>query len=130
MSRLAVLLAVLACASPGPKSVPPAPPPAAAAAPVEPAAATPPILAPDPAPETPARTVTETFHGVTVEDPYRWLEDNASPEVQAWTAAQDRRARRFLAALPEHDALTRQVQALLTAKVTRWPEVEWRPGRL
>jgi prolyl oligopeptidase len=129
----AALLAV-ACASPASRHAPPAPPPPPAAtaptAPTDPAAAPAPALAPDPTPETPARPVTDTFHGVSVEDPYRWLEDNASPEVQAWTAAQDRRARKFLGALPEHDALARQVEALLTAKVTRWSELEWRPGRL
>jgi prolyl oligopeptidase len=135
MTRPIVLLAAaLACASPGPRQAPPAPPPPpTAAAPTEPAAPAPAAtaaLAPDPVPETPERPVTDTYHGVAVEDPYRWLEDNASPEVQAWTAAQDRRARKFLGALPEHDALAKQVEALLTAKVTRWSELEWRPGRL
>jgi prolyl oligopeptidase len=36
--------------------------------------------------------VTDTLHGVAVADPYRWLEDNASPEVLAWIAMQERHA--------------------------------------
>ena len=31
-------------------------------------------------PPTAKRPVTETYHGVTVVDDFRWLEDDASPE--------------------------------------------------
>ena len=37
--------------------------------------------------------VTDVLHGVPVADPYRWLEDEKSPEVQAWMKAQDDLAR-------------------------------------
>nr|WP_326854138.1 prolyl oligopeptidase family serine peptidase [Actinocrinis sp.] len=33
--------------------------------------------------------ITETIHGLTISDPYRWLEDGTSPETEAWSAAQD-----------------------------------------
>lgn len=33
--------------------------------------------------------VVEDFHGVKVADPYRWLEDDASPEVRRWTEEQN-----------------------------------------
>lgn len=33
--------------------------------------------------------VVETLHGHRVADPYRWLEDASSPEVEAWSQAQD-----------------------------------------
>ncbi len=39
-------------------------------------------------PPTPARPVSETLHGVTLTDPYRWLENQADPEVVAWTRRQ------------------------------------------
>lgn len=39
-------------------------------------------------PNTPARPVTDTLHGYTLTDPYRWLEDKDDPEVKAWTQAQ------------------------------------------
>ncbi|MDP6944383.1 MAG: prolyl oligopeptidase family serine peptidase, partial [Myxococcota bacterium] len=40
-------------------------------------------------PDSPQETVTETMHGHTVPDPYRWLEEDAAPRVVAWTAAQN-----------------------------------------
>ncbi len=67
------------------------------------------------APAAPRQPVTETYHGVPVQDPYRWLEDWADPRVQHWSAAQDRRARAYLDALPYrqaiYDRLYRQISA-------------------
>jgi len=40
------------------------------------------------APATPERPVTESLHGVTLTDRYRWLEDGKNAEVQSWTRAQ------------------------------------------
>ena len=45
------------------------------------------IMLPPP-PATEAKPVTETIHGVTLTDPYRWLEDPKSPETRAWIAEQ------------------------------------------
>ena len=42
-----------------------------------------------PYPETPKTPVAETYHGVTVVDPYRWLENDAASDVKQWTAAQN-----------------------------------------
>ncbi len=41
-----------------------------------------------PPPPTEAKPVTETIHGVTITDPYRWLEDQNAPETRAWIAEQ------------------------------------------
>src|SRR5688572_24456935 len=41
----------------------------------------------------------DVLFGVTVEDPYRWLEDAKSAEVVAWSKAQDDLARAELAKL-------------------------------
>ena len=30
------------------------------------------------------RPVTETLHGVTIVDDYRWMEDDSAPDVKAW----------------------------------------------
>src|SRR5688572_17522096 len=56
--------------------------------------------------------VKETLFGVTIHDPYRWLEDVKDPAVQAWMGEQDRAARRALAALPGRDGLLRRFREL------------------
>ncbi len=44
--------------------------------------------------------VVETLHGEAIPDPYRWLEDGASAETRAWTAAQNAFTAGWLAAAP------------------------------
>ena len=39
-------------------------------------------------PATPSRPVVDAVHGLTLTDPYRWLEDNKNEEVIKWTRAQ------------------------------------------
>jgi prolyl oligopeptidase len=75
--------------------------------------ATPPPAAPWPA--TRRDDVVDTLGGVAVADPYRWLEDEQSPEVQAWIASQDEYARGVLRALPGRDALAARFRALYYA---------------
>jgi prolyl oligopeptidase len=70
-------------------------------------------LARPPYPPTRTTAVADVLHGVTVPDPYRWLEDEKSPEVQAWMKAQDDLARRTLASLPGLDALAARLKELL-----------------
>src|SRR5260370_29910752 len=52
------------------------------------------------------RTVAQvdTIHGVRVPDPYRWLEEEKSPDAQAWMAAADHYARDRPRPLPGRDA--------------------------
>ncbi len=51
-------------------------------------------------PPTKTKPVTEILHGVKITDPYRWLEDQNSPETRAWLEAQEKAARTYLDALP------------------------------
>ena len=53
-----------------------------------------------PPPETPKSDQIDNYHGTPVTDPYRWLEDAADPDVQAWTAAHNQRTRAYLDQLP------------------------------
>ena len=53
-------------------------------------------------------------------DDYRWLEDAASPEVVAWTEAQNRHTRSVLDALPGAEALRRRVREIRTIEVPRF----------
>ena len=54
-------------------------------------------------PETPRREVVDVYHGAKVVDPYRWLEDTASAETEAWVKAQNRLSLPFLRELPSRD---------------------------
>ena len=53
-----------------------------------------------PAPATRRGADVEVLHGVSVADPYRWLEDGESEEVAAWVAAHNERTRQALDARP------------------------------
>ncbi|MGV6814774.1 MAG: prolyl oligopeptidase family serine peptidase, partial [Phycisphaerales bacterium] len=73
-------------------------------------------------PETEVRPVTETIHGDTVTDTYRWLEgDNSDPdnmgqltdEVAAWTDAQNAYTRSILDNLPGRKALEERLRELM-----------------
>ncbi len=59
-------------------------------------------------PSTRASDLVETLHGVPVADPYRWLEDAASPETRAWVEAQNTLTRSVLEG-PARDALVAEL---------------------
>ncbi|MCE0483645.1 MAG: prolyl oligopeptidase family serine peptidase [Methylacidiphilales bacterium] len=61
------------------------------------------------------RTVpaSDTYFGVKVSDPYRWLEDGKSPEVQSWLTIQNKLTRSYLDTLPGRDALRQRYHQLL-----------------
>ncbi|MBK7397308.1 MAG: S9 family peptidase [Myxococcales bacterium] len=42
------------------------------------------------------KVVIDTYHGDQVKDPYRWLEDDKSPDVQAFTDRQNAATRKYL----------------------------------
>src|SRR6187549_3485128 len=73
-------------------------------------------------PATRQEPVTDTLHGQAVVDPYRWLEgDNSNPErmgqvtpeVAAWTDAQNAYTRAVLDALPGRKALEERLKPLM-----------------
>ena len=66
-----------------------------------------------PPPPTRREVVADTLHGVTVADPYRWLEDGDDPEVQQWVADQNRYTRQALDARPDRDAWHERLVALM-----------------
>jgi prolyl oligopeptidase len=47
-------------------------------------------------PSTPKSEIVDDFHGTSVADPYRWLEQADNPRVQAWTEAQNQLTRDYL----------------------------------
>jgi prolyl oligopeptidase len=81
------------------------------------------------APLTPQRPVVDTYHGVDVTDPFRWLEDNDDPEVKQWSAAQNAHTRSILDELPNVDAIRKQVTALMSAEFPSYWDVHYRGGK-
>ena len=74
-----------------------------------------------PLPSTPGDDIVETLHGERVADPYRWLEDDASPRVRDWTEAQNARTRALLDALPQRAVLARRLRELLSIGLLSTP---------
>jgi len=54
----------------------------------------------------------DTYHGVRVPDPYRWLEDDTSAETAAWVEAQNKVTFAYLDKIPYRAALTKRLKSL------------------
>jgi prolyl oligopeptidase len=107
-----VLALVVGCGGgsrPGPSPSSPAPTSPSGGSPVVDRVPRPAVAQPRPA--------QDTYHGVTVEDPYQWLEGEGE-DVKEWSAAQDRYARQILDQLPDVAALRSELTAILKAPVT------------
>jgi prolyl oligopeptidase len=59
--------------------------------------------------------VVEILHGVTVADPYRWLEDPDSAQTKEWVAAQNAVTDKYLDGLASRDWFREQLSAILGA---------------
>jgi prolyl oligopeptidase len=64
------------------------------------------------APSTRRDDVQDVLYGVTVADPYRWLEDQNSSETRAWITQQNGYTHSMLDQLPGHDALRNRLTEL------------------
>ncbi len=82
------------------------------------------------APPTPQHPVTDVYHGVSVVDPYRWLETWNDPAVQTWSNAQNTYARSVLDTLPHLDAIRDRVTTILSAQSISYGGLVARHGRL
>lgn len=56
--------------------------------------------------------VVDVYHGISVGDPLRPLEETDSPETLAWTAAQNRLTEEFLAEVPNREAIRERLVEL------------------
>jgi len=57
--------------------------------------------------------VTEVMHGVSIADPYRWLEKQNSPQTRAWIENQNRYARTYLDEIPGRERIRDRVRELV-----------------
>jgi len=66
-------------------------------------------------PKTRKQTVTDTYFGIKVDDPYRWLEDDNSPETKAWVDAQNKVTEGYLSSIPFRKALKNRLTSLVSS---------------
>lgn len=64
-------------------------------------------------PQSRREAVVDTYHGVEVADPYRWLENPDSPETRAWIEAQNNLTFPWLADIPGRDSIKERLTNLL-----------------
>jgi prolyl oligopeptidase len=72
-----------------------------------------PAAAPLVYPAAPRGTVTDTYFGTAVADPYRWLEDVDAPQTVAWVKAEGDLTRAYLDAIPQRAAIRDSYRKLL-----------------
>jgi len=74
-------------------------------------------------PDTAKRMVVDTLHGVVIEDPYRWLEDQNSPETRAWIEAQNRYTESFFDRFPNMERIRERLSKYLEIDQIKVPLV-------
>lgn len=63
-------------------------------------------------PESKTLEITDDYHGQTVSDPYRWLEDTESDETAAWVTAQNEVTQNYLQSLPQREPMRKRLETL------------------
>src|SRR5262245_18064385 len=81
-------------------------------------------------PDTPKKPVTTEYHGVTVEDPYQWLEADDDSQVKAWSDAQNQQTRKYLDSLPDRAAIEKTLQEWYAKTSPSYFSLVSRPGIL
>ncbi|MGA2556924.1 MAG: prolyl oligopeptidase family serine peptidase, partial [Verrucomicrobiota bacterium] len=81
-------------------------------------------------PDTPMRPVTNVYHGVTVVDNYRWLENFNDPEVKQWSAAQNAVTRTYLDNLPARSNIVKRLEKIYSQTAASYSGLQCRPGLL
>jgi prolyl oligopeptidase len=79
-----------------------------------------PIAAP---PKTTVNEVKEMVQGTEIIDPYRWLEDQNSPETRSWIDAQNAYTDSLISKIPGREALRQQLSALIKIDTMSSPVV-------
>src|SRR5215470_17712576 len=82
-----------------------------------------------PYPPAPRLDTVDELHGRLIPDPYRWLEDPASPQTIAWSEAQNRLCRELLDALPGREHLRRRYRELFSVGYVSGPHWLSHPER-
>ena len=81
-------------------------------------------------PNTPKKPVATEYHGVTVEDPYQWLETDDNSQVKAWSDAQNQQTRKYLDSVSDRAAIEKQLQEWYAKTSPNYFSLVSRPGIL
>ncbi len=73
------------------------------------------------APPTRTDDVVDVIHGVKIADPYRWLEDQTSPETRAWIGKENGYTRSVLDKIPQREAIRKRLGELMRFDDTQVP---------
>lgn len=71
------------------------------------------------APETRKDQVREKHFGLTISDPYRWLEDVHADEVKQWIGVQNQYSNSYLDSIPGRGEVLKRVQKMFSAKTLK-----------
>ena len=81
-------------------------------------------------PDSPRKPVEDSFHGTTVSEDYRWLEQSDSKEVVAWIAAQNTLTRQVIDALPQRKPIKQELLEMVgSGRASRF-DFEYAGGKL
>src|SRR5882762_9839513 len=80
--------------------------------------------------QTHKKPASTKYQGVTVEDPYQWLEKDDEPDVKAWSDTQNQRTRQYLDQLPHRVAIEKQLTEWYAKTSPSYSSLVSRPGLL
>jgi prolyl oligopeptidase len=72
----------------------------------------------------------DTYHGVVVSDPYRWLEDSNAPDVRQWVAGQNARTQEYLDGLAGRSVIAAELLRIEKATATYDASIRQAGGKL
>ncbi len=73
-----------------------------------------------PPPDSPKKPVVDVYHGVSVTDNYRWLENNTDPEVKSWIEAQNIRTRAYFENVPHQKEISGRISELVRSNSVQY----------
>ncbi|ELU01668.1 hypothetical protein CAPTEDRAFT_204595, partial [Capitella teleta] len=77
-------------------------------------------------PVTPRVDVPENYFGTGINDPYRWLENDLSPEVAEWVKEENKLTQQFLGQIPYRQAIASAYEKMLDYERVSMPFPEGR----
>src|SRR5258706_14661472 len=74
-------------------------------------------------PKAKIEVVTDTLHGISITDPYRWLENQEAADTRAWIEEQAKYTETALAKLPQRERIRKRLGELMKIDTMGAPAV-------